>query len=142
MSMGQAVERLHGLSVPAPYACDRWTVSRTRQTQSLKIKPLIVRVTQSVVVRRQLLSRPASTRRREWSQFQRLARVGRAVRTAAQNSHLTGDGLLRRAVLVCRRHSRTASAWMAHGMPPLCKDSPDAGAPFSSPSARCNLVQD
>src|ERR1700704_533267 len=47
--------RLHGSSVSAPYArplgCP--TVSRTRQTQPLKIKLLIVRVTYGVVMRRQ-----------------------------------------------------------------------------------------
>ena len=30
------------------YACDRWTVSRTRQAPSLKIKPLIVRVARAL----------------------------------------------------------------------------------------------
>jgi hypothetical protein len=44
MSMGQAVEWLHGERARSSYACDRWTVSRTRQALSLKIKPLIVRV--------------------------------------------------------------------------------------------------
>jgi hypothetical protein len=60
------------------HACDRWTVSRTRQAGPLKIKPLIARVTQSVVMRRQILLRPTSTRRREHPQFQRLAPVGMA----------------------------------------------------------------
>jgi transposase len=49
-------------------------------------------MTHSVVMRRQLRLRPISTRSRECWQFQRLARVRRAVRTPAWISHLTADG--------------------------------------------------
>jgi hypothetical protein len=64
------------------------SVSRARHVQSLKINPLLMRVPQVVVMRRQSRLAAAKYGPGECSPFQRFTRVGSVVRTPARISHL------------------------------------------------------